>query len=207
MAGYIPEYANRIDRLARQQQRMTGFVAGGDYYKLRVAPTCPPSKRLHVHGGRTNLSYNWGGAAWDDYEWRAYFVPDLVADLSDPTSVAVTVTFTNTNHYQLFILNLLVPSVVENPSVGDWSFYLHGTGDELETAAEAQEWLHSGTFQLSDMLDLGSDYGTGYPLCGVVLRNDGQTDTPGAFLPIDVVNRGRSFTWPRDMRERFPIYA
>jgi len=34
------------------------------------------------------------------------------------------------------------------------------------------------------------------------LRNDGQAGVPGAILPVDVVNRGRSYLWPRDVRPR-----
>jgi len=198
---------NSLGRLLRQQRRRKGFVEGADYYWLRVAPSCPPDKRLHMRGGRTYLGYNpQFPATYDDYEQRAYTVPDLTADLADIDSVTIGVTFTNANYYQFFLLELKLPAEVEEPTASDWSFYLHGTGDEFATAREAEEWLDSYDFQHSEPWDEGTE-GCAYPLCGVVLRNDGETGVSGAFLPIDVVNRGRSYTWPRDVRPRQDIYS
>lgn len=203
--GYI---VNKLNMLERQQRRESGFVEGADYYWLRVAPSCPPDKQLHVRGGRTYLSYNpQFPATFDDYEERAYTVPDLTADLSDSDSVTIDITFTTANYYQFFLLELKLPATVDGPTESDWSFYLHGTGDEFATAGEAEAWLHSTDFQQSSPWDEDTSIGCAYPLCGVVLRNDGQTGVAGAFLPIDVVNRGRSYTWPRDMRPRQDIYA
>ena len=44
---------------------------------------------------------------------------------------------------------------------------------------------------------------TGIPLCGIILKNNGTTGTGRHFLPIDAVNRGRSYTWPRDLRPQW----
>lgn len=44
---------------------------------------------------------------------------------------------------------------------------------------------------------------TGIPLCGIILRNNGTTGTGRHFMPIDAVNRGRSYTWPRDLRPQW----
>ena len=195
----------RLDRLQMSQRRATAFVSGGDWYTLRVAPMCPPSKELQVRGGRSYLGWNSTLAPLDDYEQRVYTVPDLTADLADPDSVTVEVSFTSAGYFQFFILELRTPAVVEEPTEADWSFYLHGTGDELETAGAAEDWLHSTEFQYSIAWKHNWEY-VAYPLCGVVLQNDGQVDVSGAFLAIDVVNRGRSYTWPRDMRPRHSIY-
>jgi len=191
----------RIDRLSRKKRRQNAFVPGADWYSLRVAPTCPPSKQLHMRSSRINLSYNPGWGTFDDYEFRAYDVPDLIADLADPASVTVTVTFTNAGYYQLFLLELKLPAVVENPAATDWSFNLHGTNDELATAGETEAWLNSETFQKSSPW-YHTTIGCAYPLCGLVLKNDGQVGVSGAFLEVDLVNRGRSYIWPRDMRPR-----
>ncbi len=195
----------RLDRLQREVNRAGAYVSGGDFYALRVAPFCPPDKRLHMRGGRTYLGYNWGWAVFDDYEQRVYTVPDLIADLADPASVTVDVTFSNAGYFQFFILELALPAVVEEPETSDWGFYLHGTGAEFATEADAEESINSTTFQESEAWEHGAD-GSAYPLCGVVLQNDGQIEVSGAFLPIDVVNRGRSYIWPRDLRSRFQLY-
>ena len=197
----------RADNLRKGDERAGAFVQGADYYSLRVAPTCPPSKQLHMRGGRTYLSFNWGWAAFNDYAYRVYTVPDLTADLSDSNSVGIDITFTNANYYQFFFLELKLPATVEEPVVSDWSFYLHGTLDEFATAGDAEEWLDSEAFQESRPWLETADIGLCYPLCGVVLRNDGQAGVPGAFLPISVVNRGGSYTWPRDVRPRQDIYT
>lgn len=197
---------NRLDKLTIREQRASAFVPGADWYLLRVTPFCPPDKRLHLRGGRTNLGYNTGWMVFDVYEERAYTVPDLIADLADPASVTTAVTFTNANYYQFFFLELRLPAVVEEPTAADWSFYLHGTGDEFATAGEAEQWLNSYDFQHSSPWDHGAN-GSAYPLCGVVLRNDGQVGVAGAFLPIDVINRNRSYTWPADVRPRQDIYS
>jgi len=203
MAGYTLSAVAGV--LKRDIERASGYVRNSEWYELRVSPTCPPSKQVNMHGGRTFLSYNWADAAYDDFEYRAYTVPDLTADLSDPDSVFTAVTFTTAHYYQFFVLELRTPSVVEEPTKNDWSFYLHGTGDEFEMAGEAEQSINAEVFRQSGVWDHGVD-GCAYPLCGVVLRNDGYVGATGAFLPIDVINRGGSYIWPRDLRPRLPIY-
>ena len=186
--------------MERGQDRAAAFAEHEWLSALRVAPTCPPSQLVHVRGGRTYLGGNFSKAVLDAFEERAYTIPDLTADLADPASVTVTVEFSTVNYYQFFLLEITTPAEAELPEASDWSFYLHGTGDEFATGGEAEQWLHSEDFQYSEPWDHYADGIMGYPLCGVVLRNDGQVDVSGAFLPIDVVNRGRSYLWPRDMR-------
>ena len=185
----------QILRLQKTKRKNAGFAPPTYDDILRVAPTCPPSQSVHVRGGRIYAGYNWGAAAFDDYEERAYTVPDLTADLTE----AAAVSFVTAGYYQFFFLELKLPAVVEEPAAGDWSFYLHGTGDELATAGDAEQWMDSYDFQHSSPWDEGA-LGLAYPLCGVVLRSDGRTGVDGAFLPVDVVNRGRSYLWPRDVR-------
>lgn len=206
-SGVAPAFKDKIVVLRRNRRRVIVFVDDASWYQFRVAPTCPPSRRLHMHGGRTYLCYNSTSADLDDYEERAYTVPDLIADLADTNSVYTDVVFTNANYYQLFYLELRTPAILENPLSRDWSFYLHGTGDEFETAAEAEAWLNSETFQESSPWDHGSIDIVAYPLCGLVLRNDGTVGGGCHILPVDYVNRGRSYMWPTDVRPRQDIYA
>jgi len=196
----------RFYKLLTVEKKKGGYVPSNDWYELRVAPSCPPDKQIHMRGGRVYLGANPGWVAYDDYEQRAYTVPPLSADLSDPDSVTIDVTFTNADYYQFFLLQLRLPAVVEEPAVSDWYFYLHGTLDEFPDAGTAEQWLDSYEFQHSSPWYEGAE-GTCYPLCGVVLRNDGQTGVSGAFLPIDMVNRNRSYIWPTDMRPLQDIYS
>ena len=161
-----------------------------------------------MRGGRTYLSATPSLAAeLDVYEYRAYTVPDLTADVADTNSVYTDIVFSSANYYQFFFLELRVPAVAENPAPSDWSFYLHGTGDEFETAAEAEAWLNSETFQESSPWEHIDVPTVSYPLCGLVLRNDGTIGSGSHILPIDYVNRGRSYMWPTDIRPRQDIYS
>ena len=124
-------------------------------------------------------------------------IPDLTADLADPLSVSLDVTFTTADRYKFMVLCLWLPDIVEEPTASDWHFALVDTGDEFETAGEAEEWFNTDTFRETR---LWREYG--YPLCGLVLKNNG---TPGAgcqILPVDYMNRGRSYMRPTDLRPR-----
>lgn len=200
----IDRFEWRILDLQKAQRRAGGFAPPTYVDMLRVAPSCPPSQCMNIRGGRLYAGYNWGNAAFDDYEQRAYTVPDLSADLADPDSVTVEVSFTIADYYQFFFLELKLPAVVDGPTSSDWSFYLHGTGDELATAGDAELWMDSYDFQRSSPWDEGTN-GLAFPLCGLVLKNDGRIGVAGAFLPVDAVNRGRSYTWPTDIRPRWFI--
>ena len=195
----------RVGALRRFNARVGGFVKTVDGYQFSVSPSCPPDKRLHMRGGRNACSWNRGFPAWDYAEERVYTVPDLVADLADPSNVTPVPTFTTAYYYQPFMLCLRLPAVAEQPAAGDWSFYLHGDLSEFETAGEAELYMHNPNFLNYNLWDTNGEIGSTYQLCGVILRNDGQIGVLGAFQPIDVINRGRSYLWPRDLRPRQPF--
>ena len=195
----------RLNKLQNQAGKREGFVPRENWYQFRVAPTCPPSTQLHVRGGRLYSTYIYG-EVFDPVEYRAWTVPDLTADLADVNSVYTDVAFTNANYYQFFFLELRAPLEPEQPTVSDWAFYLHGTYNEFATAGEAELWLDSDEFQKSEPWEHRVIGIISYPLCGLVLKNDG---TPGAgcpILPVDYMNRGRSYMWPVDMRPITSIY-
>lgn len=194
--SYLTALDTRIRRLHTQQARAAAFVPGQDWYQLSVAPSCPPDTRIHLRGG---LAYCGNfGAAYLTWNNRTYTVPNLTAELTDPDSVSVEIVFSNAGWYKFAMLLLALPALAVEPAESDWGFYLFETGEELQTATEAEAWMTSVDFRQAGVWS-GE---TGYPLCGVVLRNDGQAGVPGAILPVDVVNRGRSYLWPRDVRPR-----
>jgi len=203
----------RVNSLQTQANRYGGFVQDESWYQFRVSPTCPPSKELHMQGGRMYATYNPTGADLDDYEYRAWTVPSLTADLADVNSVTVDVTFEHAGYYQFFILELRIPLVVEQPSASDWWFYLHTIYNEFATAGEAEAWSQSEAFQYDPDEDCAWKHPpypntafVAYPLCGLVLKNDGNPGGGCPILPVDLVNRGRSYMWPVDMRPITSIY-
>jgi len=186
----------RLDRITSQQQHRGAFTAMSEWYRLRIVPSCPPSKLLHMRGGYVQAGYM--GFGWRDYWHRAYTVPDLTVDLADPAEIDTDIIFATANWYRFGVLCLSLPNVLEEPTAADWTFAFVETGDEFETAGEAEAWFNTDEFRDTEPWQ-GA---TGYPLCGLVLRNDGQVGVSGAILPVDVVNRGRSYIWPSDLRPR-----
>ena len=149
----------------------------------------------------------------DDYEERAWTVPNLTADVADMDSVGVDVTFVNANYYQFYVLELRIPKVIEEPAASDWWFYIHTIYNEFATAGEAEAWLMTEEFQNDpDENCCWKHPGwphtefVAYPLCGLVLRNNGTVGAGTQILPIDYVNRGRSYMWPVDFRSLNSIY-
>jgi len=186
----------RIGQIQKQQATIARRGQGGDWFELKVAPTCPPSKRLYIRGGK---EFNTFRVA--DYNYRAYTIPDLIANLEDIDEVQVDVSFTNAYWYKCYALLLKLPEEPIEPTISDWKFHLWGDEEELETAAEAEAhmeipilvdshpWYYSGTLY-------------GYPLCGVILRNNGTVGAGCPIMPVDFLNRGRSYMWPTDIRPK-----
>ena len=203
----------RLDALRAKTQRLGGFLAQESWNQFRVAATCPPSTRLHVRGGRFYSGNNPTIADIDDYEKRAWTVPALVADVGDLDSVGVDVTFANAHYYQFFVLELRIPKVIEEPTASDWWFYIHTIYNEFATAGEAEAYLMTSEFQNDPDENCCWKHPpyphtefVAYPLCGLVLRNNGQIGSGCPILPIDPVNRGRSYMWPVDFRSLTSIY-
>ena len=207
----MPDIQDRVLALKQNAERKVGFVEDESWYMFRVAPTCPPSRRLHMRGGRLVSTYLYGSPV-DEWEKRTWTVPNLTVDLADVTSASVDISFENPDYYQFFLLELRMPLEPELPTASDWMFYLHGTWDEFATAGEAEAWMSSLTFQQSHPLDHyyyrsradGDFYG--FALCGLVLKNNGEPGGGCPILPVDLVNRGRSYMWPVDLRAITSIY-
>jgi len=123
-------------------------------------------------------------------------------------------------------LLLCLPEQEDDPGPGDWNLRLHCFPEEYATGGEAEMrlqtwWLESynpGPFATSNTtahywpdpvyytrssVDYYIRQDTGMPLCGVILRNDGTLGPGRFFQPVDAVNRGRSYLWPRDARPRW----
>ena len=186
----------RIQRLERQGQREAGFELPGRWYELRVAPSCPPDKRLHIRGGIVTPSGYWGYVIQND------FVLDWICDFENDGETQMDLIFSNANYYLPIILCYY----------WEWVAYYHYylaeqyaepvfdnvIGIEVETSSEAEAqidaWMNGYTQWYQETM----------PLWGVVLKNDGATGVQYAIEPIDAVNRGRSYLY-RDVRARHNI--
>ena len=189
--------AQRVRRLERQDDRKVGYSEPGWWYELLVAPSCPPDKRLHIRGGIVTPSARWGWIMTNTY------MPDTICDFENEAETQMDLVFTNANYYLPILLCYY----------GDWVAYSYADpdyygepvfenvlGTEVATAAEAEAQI--------DALMNGTDNWYYYvcPLWAVMLKNDGQVGVPYAILPIDHVNRGRSYLY-RDIRARHNIFG
>ena len=219
-----------LEALTRQNRASASRTRDPGYKTLRVFPTCPPSTALYVSGGRcatqkdfyydeTNVPLVAGGC-WtlptQSYDLKdSHNRADEGAWETNPTTPPLT--WSVVGGYKAGILHLCIPRPSNAPQPGDWMLALwcfretYATGPEAEVAF--QDWISKyenpglATSQsrywpyISMVPEFTRIYvDTGYPLCGVVLRNDGNTSPGRNFLPIDSVNRGRSYLWPQDMR-------
>lgn len=170
-----------LRRVTAAQAKEAGRVADAEHFNFRIACSCPPDKRLHMRGG---LMYDTGGS------YAGWFVEATTIDLTDTSQVSSTFSFTTANYYMGYYMRLS-----EGGGSAPYTFSFANSGTEYATAGEAEQ-------DLVDYAELGFAWGGAYPLCGVILRNDGNVGVDAAFLPIDPINRGRSYLWPRDWRPR-----
>lgn len=218
----------RVRDMARSWR--PGHEPDPSWYEFRVAPTCPPSTSLVIRGGMCCADKSDFSQDWSDLMWQ---VPDITRDLANPDhlvwssmgydSAATVLTWNNAGWFRYCVVVLALPesSVLGGPAATDWrlrlkrwknvSAALAGYDIECETAGGAEAALGAflSTYTMGDNpWPWGDDspaFGDppgGMPLCGLILRHDGSSDMT-SFLPIDLVNRGRSYMWPRDLRPRW----
>jgi len=188
----------QLDRQVRrleQGQQQRGGTVGTDAYAFNLSPTCPPS---------TSIMFR-GGLAW----WPAYslypggfFIPSYEVDLTDPdktsirhyTTVSYSYTFVNPYWYAPCLVVITQsqwpPPEVWPTIVPDFMIYLRGKSaapyfDEFETAAEAE-------IAVREIVGERVAY-YGIVAGGLILRNNGNTTNSNQYMPIDVLNRGRSY--------------
>lgn len=188
--------SNRVRGLERQQKRRGGYVENADSYSFTIAPTCPPSTSVVFRGG---LVW-WPSSAIFPF---CYFMPSYTVDLADSDKISVRLAYQNYN-YIFTNAYWYVPAMLVLSSYGldyhdEWpddipedSIYLAGTTrvapymEEFETAAEAENRMGA-----NEQLDASRQYG--FVTTSIILRNNGDTESPNAWMPIDLINRGRSY--------------
>lgn len=221
----------RLSYIKREQEKRTSYQIDDSWYSFVAMPTCPPSTSIAVHGGVCIESKSfWGMDDVNRHDGLAWTVPNLVKDLTVESESRVDMGFVSegqytplswatANSYKGGILLLLLPDVEENPSASDWRLRLLCYEEEYTITSDAEARLIAWLWEEIDpSIDWDAYYWpapvrgpwmayeyqeTGMPLCGIILRNNGTTGIGRYFMEIDVVNRGRSYTWPRDMRPQW----
>jgi len=176
-------------------------------YDFMVSPTCPPSTSIYIREGK----------AWrDPYYWFVigYNVqkPSITIDLTTErivtpaSSDVLDLSFTNPDYYKAIALCyngdwIFYEQYGIEYVVDECAFYFYGGETEHATAAGAEAEID---LMLNGGL-CGGDNGEGlyyeyaFQLWSLILHNNGITGTPGQIMPIDKLNRGRSYLY-RDLR-------
>jgi len=186
-------YARVIDvhlrALARQQEKQAAYVESPRWYDFLIAPSCPPDKRLHIRGGYATESYNFGGVVVQAT------TPAMICDFENEAETDMGLVFINANYYLPIILCYYGEWIAFRTLDPDLytQVFDNVTGTEVATAVEAEAQIDAWMNGYTEW----SYYR--FPLRGVVLRNTGATGISYEIMPIDAVNRGRSYLY-RDPR-------
>lgn len=188
----------RIAHLERQEQKRNARELAYTWGQLAMSCSCPPDTTLHVRGGWVQQ-----GSYWVTQE-TIWFPPidldftDTSQFLTDDDGQTYTGNFENADWYMPLLLLYSDDYFYDvRDGTSNWGpMRNYGDSPEFATApeaeAQAEEWF-DGTY---------ADIYTGdLPMCVVILRNNGVTGVDGQVLPIDPINRGRSYFW-RDVRPR-----
>lgn len=172
-------YHRRVELLEKTDAKDAAYVNDPEHYQFRIACSCPPSTTLYLRGG---LMYNtWTGNSW--------FVENDIIDLTDEDQMSGSLSIPSVaGSYYVYVLGLN-----KGNGVAPHTYWLYGSGDEHTGAADAEQDLQTYWFSTRS---IWTSY---YPLCGLIVRAN---DTATGILAVDPINRGRSYTWPRDMRPR-----
>ena len=179
----------RLESLERSGDVAAASVAVDRAYDFLVAPSCPPDKRLHIRGGYATESYGFDGTMLQSD------TPSVTCDFQDFTDTQMELVFNGAGYYLPIILCYHGAWISRRSYAESYEHpvFDNVAGTEVATAAEAEAQIDAWMNGYTDW----SYYR--FPLRGVVLRNDGDVGSPYAILPIDLVNRGRSYLY-RDAR-------
>lgn len=176
--------SNAIRKLDKLQGIRAGVVSNWDSYQFRISPTCPPSTSITFRGG-----YVWKPpASVGSYGWH---IPSYTVDLADGDKTGrSTVSFTTPYAYVEYTILLrvadgLAPHEEWPETAPDLSIRLLGSSGEHATAKDAEDAM------IAREKSAGQYYGI--PVVGIIFRNNGNIVEYNQFMPIDKINRGRSY--------------
>lgn len=196
MAGNWDKLHRRLVRLKKQDAQRAASAPSDRWYEFRAIPSCPPGKQIHIRGGIASTSGRWGWIINDD------FIPDWICDFENEDETQLPLNFSNAGYYLGLILcyygDWVGYRTVQPPTYEEPVFDCV-VGTEVETATEAEAQVDAFLNGYTQW------YYYRMPIWGVVLRNNGQVGVPYAIMPVDMVNRGRSYIY-RDARSRGGIF-
>jgi len=166
----------QVKRLERQRRRRAGTAQNWDQYRYTLSPSCPPSTTVHVRGGLWGDLASFGGVG---------MTPSADFDLSDSASTGRDALFVNADYYVFYWLSVDYEGdrLYVGGGATTW-WYEFETAAEAEIAAMANDCPQLHNFPPWDY---------GIPVGCLILRNNGNIVDYNQFLPIDQVNRGRSY--------------
>ena len=177
--------SNQIKRLDKEQQRRAGSVQNRDMYEFTISPTCPPSTSIIFRGGLI-----WRTAAGtNSYGW---YIPSYEVDLTDPY-----ITYSSSvcpNAYWYYAVNI-VPNTYYLPGLTAKEEWPETAPERSIYFREVSEWVETAATAENNVLRNERSSGQFYGPCttSVILRNNGNTVDINQYMPIDPVNRGRSY--------------
>ena len=170
--------------IAEIQKSLEKDATGNEFDQwdqFRIRCSCPPDTNIHVNGG-----YMWQGVyGGDSVGWK---VAQATFDFANSDDVGEEILFTNADYYIGVIAALYVGAYPGE----DHRLRLHWDDTEYATAVEAEAAV------VTELYDGAPAY-EDFPLCAVILRNNGDTDLFNQFLAIEPLNRGKSYIW-QDVR-------
>ena len=129
------------------------------------------------------------GGRWGDFGTGSEgWTPGATFDIADSDDTNESRSFSNAYYYAFYWLSILTDGsqlYVGGNTSGSW-WVERETHSEIEAEAMAVD-----CYQLHSWPPW--DYGI--PIGCIILRNNGNTVDKNQFMPIDPVNRGRSYIW------------
>lgn len=177
----------RVQRLEQQKARQRAEMDAWQWYHFLVAPSCPPDTSVQIRPGLALPAARYGLV-----QNQTYFEAQA-CEFTDTANTGLDCNFTNAGYYLGFILCYNSDWMMDTTTAQQ--FVIVGAASEHATAALAEE-------EIRLLLNGGDDWiYEVFPLWAMVLRNDGNTGIDGAILPVDAVNRERSYLF-KDARQR-----
>jgi len=181
---------NRLLAIERKGAKISALTEYDRWYQFVTRPSCPPDTSVHISKGIVTLSAQWAAFIEQDY------LPAITCDFTDTLFTGMDLIFESPNQYLGVILcysQYYLQYWIYGEEYDDTAFDNVIGGGGVETSNEAEAQIDGFLNGVDDW------YNARLPLHGVVLRNDGRINIPGAVLPVDLVNRGRSYLY-RDSR-------
>ena len=221
---------SQINDLRNSVSRAKGRENVIQDYDFSISPTCPPSTAVVVRQGKVWINSAWwfflgyivekpsDTVDFGDHNNIGYYQWP-----NPPQGPALDLSFENAGHYKAIALMFSATQdgwvfgerVSEDESFyegnGDWKYYVLGGQQEHATAqgaeAEIDVMLNGGLGDNAGVDPSNDNDSRGiyswiyFPLWTIIFRNNGTTESPNAILPIDLLNRGRSYLY-RDLRAK-----